>query len=108
HNLKTLDYLRQKNLADFARAMDENVGDGERKATLETLAVRRRKMVTLVEELSLRTQRLQPAMKRLEQISDRMTELEEQIRNLKNLKSAKDERANLQRELRDLMEMTLE
>ncbi|MEX0718153.1 MAG: RNA polymerase sigma factor RpoD, partial [Planctomycetaceae bacterium] len=107
-NLKTLDYLRQKNIADFARGMDENAGEKDRQAALKTLAVRRRKMVTLVEELSLRTQRLQPSMKRLEQISERMTELEEQIGNLKNLKSAKDERANLQRELRDLMAMTLE
>ena len=72
------------------------------------LAARRRKMVTLIEELSLRTQRLQPAMKRLEQIADRMTELEQQINSLKRLKSAKDERANLQQELHDLMLMTLE
>ena len=34
-------------------------------AAKHALAVRRRKMVTLVEELSLRTQRLQPAMKKL-------------------------------------------
>ncbi|MEX0704183.1 MAG: RNA polymerase sigma factor RpoD [Planctomycetales bacterium] len=107
-NLKTLEFLRQKNLADFARGMDDSVPEPERREALESLAVRRRKMVTLVEELSLRTQRLQPSMKRLEQISERMTELEEQIQNLKNLKSAKDERANLQRELRDLMDMTLE
>jgi RNA polymerase primary sigma factor len=65
-------------------------------------------MVTLVEELSLRTQRLQPAMKKLEQIAIRMVELERQIHSLRRLKSAKDERANLQTELRDLMNLTLE
>jgi DNA-directed RNA polymerase sigma subunit (sigma70/sigma32) len=65
-------------------------------------------MVTLIEEMSVRTQRLQPCMRRLSQISFRMTELEQQIDHLKRLKSAKDERANLQRELYDLMLMTLE
>ena len=47
-------------------------------------------------------------MKRLAQIGFRMTELESQIEHLKKLKTAKDERANLQRELYDLMMMTLE
>jgi len=65
-------------------------------------------MVTLLEELSLRTQRLQPTMRRMEQISRRMTELQRQLDSLKNLKSARDQRANLQKELRDLMIMTLE
>ena len=41
--------------------------------------MRRRKAVTLVEELSIRTQKVQPLMKKLEQISDRMDELEQQI-----------------------------
>jgi RNA polymerase primary sigma factor len=65
-------------------------------------------MVTLLEELSLRTQRLQPVMKRLEQISRRMTDLKRQIESLKHLKSAKEERSNLEKELSDLKMMTLE
>jgi RNA polymerase primary sigma factor len=65
-------------------------------------------MLTLLEELSLRTQRLQPTMRRLEQISNRMDQLQRQIDGMKHLKSARDERANLQKELNDLMQMTLE
>ena len=80
----------------------------EIKAAQQRLAARRRKMVTLLEELSLRTQRLQPTMRRLEQISSRMDHLQHQIESMKNLKSARDERANLQKELVDLMQMTLE
>ena len=64
--------------------------------------------MTLLEELSLRTQRLQPCMKRMEQISNRMTELHEQINSLRNLSSAEDERRRLQKELDDLMELTKE
>jgi RNA polymerase primary sigma factor len=108
HNLRTLDYLQEKNRADFERTIDENVSADDRKQAEAALVDRRRKMATLVEELSLRTQRLQPCLKRMEQICERMTELEQQIDSLKNLKSAKDERGNLQRELHDLMAMTLE
>ncbi len=108
HNLKTLDYLRQKNDADFQTFMDGTLGESERAEAYKRLCVRRRKMVTLVEELSLRTQRLQPCLKRLEQISYRMQEILRQIHHLRNLKSAKDDRANLQRELDDLMRMTYE
>ncbi len=108
HNLRTLEELRKQNIADFAIVIAREVTQAEREAAWQSLVVRRRKMVTLLEELSLRTQRLQPAIKRLEQISERMTELERQIENLKHLKSARDERANLQRELHDLTMLTLE
>ena len=47
-------------------------------------------------------------MKKLEQISARMDELERQIEDLKGLRSAKEDRANLEKELRDLMLITLE
>jgi RNA polymerase primary sigma factor len=108
HNLRTLEELRKQNLADFAVVIAKDAAPAARDAAWQALVLRRRKMVTLLEELSLRTQRLQPAIRRLEQISVRMTELETQIENLKNQKSARDERANLQRELHDLCLMTLE
>ncbi|MCA9040029.1 MAG: RNA polymerase sigma factor RpoD [Planctomycetaceae bacterium] len=108
HNLTTLRPLREQNIKDFETMISEEATDKERRAAENRLMFRRRKMVTLVEELSLRTQRLQPAMRRLEQISIRMLELESQIKHLQRLKTAKDERANLQRELHDLMMMTLE
>ncbi len=108
HNLKTLEQLQAQNIADFERVTNESLSSRTREAAEESLRQRRRKMATLVEELSLRTQRLQPIMKKLEQISERMTYLHKQIRRLAHRKSAKDERANLQRELSDLMTTTLE
>jgi len=47
--------------------------------------------VTLVEELSIRTQKVQPLMKKLEQMSARMDELEKQIEDLKGLRSARED-----------------
>ncbi len=108
HNLRTLDILREKSVEDFELVIAPGTPAAEVKAAQGRLAGRRRKMVTLLEELSLRTQRLQPTMRRLEQISNRMDNLQRQIECMKNLKSARDERANLQKELHDLMQMTLE
>jgi RNA polymerase primary sigma factor len=64
--------------------------------------------VTLVEELSIRTQKVQPLMKKLEQISQRMDEIEAEIETLKRDRVAKEDRANLEKELQDLMLITLE
>ena len=110
YNLKTLETLRAKSIQDFEvfRNQEHKYPAAEVNAAKLRLEQRRRKMVTLLEELSLRTQRLQPTMRRMEQISRRMLELQRQIDSMKNLKSARDERANLQKELFDLELMTLE
>ena len=108
HNLKTLEYLRHKNDADFAVVLDTEAADADRSAAQARVDVRRRKMVTLIEELSLRTQRLQPCQRRMEQIAVRMQEILGHLAHIKHLKTAKDDRANLQRELEDLMRMTSE
>jgi RNA polymerase primary sigma factor len=108
HNLKTLEHLMDQNVQDFDKSLDPRINDEERRKLRHSLRVRRRKAVTLVEELSIRTQKVQPLMKKLEQISQRMDELERQSEELKGLRNAKDDRANLEKELRDLMLMTLE
>ncbi len=110
YNLKTLETLRARSIQDFEvfRNQDHSHSAADVAAAKLRLEQRRRKMVTLLEELSLRTQRLQPTMRRMEQISRRMLELQRQIDSMKNLKSARDERANLQKELYDLELMTLE
>ncbi|WP_166831020.1 RNA polymerase sigma factor RpoD [Thalassoroseus pseudoceratinae] len=107
-NIATLEYLRDQNIADFDIVVSPDSSKDDKKAATARMEIRRRKMVNLIEELSLRTQRLQPTLRKLEQISRRMTEIERQIKRLRRLKSAKDERANLQHELQDLMTMTRE
>jgi len=108
HNLRTLEHLLELNVDEFSKMIDERTGDEEKRKLRRSLRIRRRKAVTLVEELSIRTQRVQPLMRKLEQISPRMDELEKQIDDLKGLRSAKEDRANLEKELRDLMLITLE
>jgi RNA polymerase primary sigma factor len=108
HNLKTLEHLLEQNRDDFMRSLDETSPDDDKKTYRRSLKIRRRKAVTLVEELSIRTQKVQPLMKKLEQISIRMDELEKQIVELQGLRNAREDRANLETELKDLMLMTLE
>src|SRR5262249_24366576 len=79
-----------------------------RYALLANLKRRRCKAVNLVEELSIRTQKVQPLMKRLEQISARMSELVAFLKYYPAGPGCQGERANLVKELKDLMRITLE
>ncbi len=108
HNLRTLEPLMESNVDDFHRLIEAELTDAEKDDLRKRLKLRRRKTVTLVEELSIRTQKVQPLMKKLEQISSRMDDLEEQIIALKGIKTAREERSNLRKELQDLMLITLE
>jgi RNA polymerase primary sigma factor len=108
HNLQTLEPLMEDNVEDFQRLIDERTHAKVKDELREKLRLRRRKTVTLVEELSIRTQKVQPLMKKLEQISQRMDEIEGEIETIKDNRSAKEERANLEKELQDLMLITLE
>src|SRR5215211_1060040 len=108
HNLRTLEPLMEANVEDFQRLIDERTPAKEQEELRERLRLRRRKTVTLVEELSIRTQKVQPLMRKLDQISQRMDELEKEVESLKGNRAAKEERANLEKELQDLMLITLE
>jgi RNA polymerase primary sigma factor len=108
HNLKTLEHLMEQNEQDFERLLDPRTAEDDRRVIRRQLRIRRRKAVTLVEELSIRTQKVQPLMKRLEQISYRMDEIEKGLCELQGVRSAKEDRANLEKEMQDFMRMTLE
>ena len=107
-NLATLDGLIERNRQDF-KALKHARGDKARqKEIFDRICTRRRKCVRLVEELSIRTQRVIPRMKRIEQISQRMVQLSAELREMKKLGQFGDEYANLMKEHKDLMIMTLE
>jgi RNA polymerase primary sigma factor len=108
HNLKTLNHLLSENRRDFRQIISRKVARDERIAARRRFLSRRHKALTLVEELSLRTRRVQPLLNQLSEIARRMGELQGRITRLDGLGSAKDERANLRKELRDLMLITLE
>jgi RNA polymerase primary sigma factor len=107
HNLVTLVHLMQCNVRDFkalVRERDRSV----RLQLMANLTRRRCKAVNLVEELSIRTQKVQPLMKRLEQTAARMGELVFLLKECRAGRAGKEDRANLVKELKDLMKITLE
>jgi RNA polymerase primary sigma factor len=108
HNLRTLEHLMEQNQEDFQRLIDPRTAEDEKRRLRRALRIRRRKAVTLVEELSIRTQKVQPLMKKLEQISARMDELEKRVEELKGTRVCKEERADVEKELHDYMLHTLE
>lgn len=108
HNLKTLERLLEQDVEDFTRSLEDKIADEPKRLLRRSLRIRRRKAVTLVEELSIRTQKVQPLMKKLEQISARMDELETKICELQGMRQAKEDLATAEKELREMMLITLE
>ena len=108
HHLKTLAALNEANRRDFARLINKRTSPEERSAARKRFIRRRRKSLTLVEELSLRTRRVQAMMRHMEEVSQRIDHLQDRLRRLIPTPAAADQRTNLRRELRDLMVLAQE
>jgi RNA polymerase primary sigma factor len=83
HNLKTLDSLMQENRHDFRVIVSKSATEAEKERATRTYQRRRLKSLVLVEELSLRSRRVIPLMRQLEQYSQRMDYLQSRIAQLK-------------------------
>jgi RNA polymerase primary sigma factor len=108
HNIPTIKHFLSLNTADFESLINPATTAAKRNAKLKESTERRRKTVTLLEELGLRTHRLLPIMNRVLQISQRMDELERRIHKLGRGRRNVDELQHCERELRDLMLATHE
>ena len=108
HNLRTLEHLMQQNRQDFRQMIGKSATDTAKAACRRRFVDSRRKALVLVEELSLRTRRVQPLVRQLMEMSRRMADIRARLYRIADDTSAKDERANLRKELRDLMLITLE
>jgi RNA polymerase primary sigma factor len=108
-NVHTLRHLLRRNRADFLMAVNRRVPMVERRAAWRRLVVRRNKAVRLVEEMDLRTTKLQPLFERLEEISRRMSEIHRLLHNPAARKvPGMPNESQLRAELRHLMQLTYE
>lgn len=105
HNLGTVNQLLEANRGDFGRLISRQTTREDRAEVRRRFLRRRTKALILVEELSLRTRRIQGMMRQLEEIADRMQDLRYRLRSQE---LDPDIRADLRRELRDLMLTTQE
>lgn len=107
-NLHTLHHLLVSNRRDFTVAIHSRHSAKKRREAWRRLLQRRVKAVRLVEELGLRTQRLQPMLEKLKLMSQRMEsikiELSKQRRETGDLARSRE----LRKELCYLMRLTLE
>jgi RNA polymerase primary sigma factor len=103
-NVATVRKLLELNRQDWARMHEGRVSAATRRDTRSRINMRRRKMSKLVEELSLRTGRIQPLMKRLEGLLAKMEDLEGRIvreekrptMSIEDLEAMKDELSGLE------------
>ena len=108
-NLLTLEHLLKKNRLDYQVAIQRHRRTAERRAAWRRLVVRRNKAVRLIEELNLRTNRLQPLFDKLCAISERMQILRRQIDTVRDQGFVGGRSINeLRGELHYLMRITFE
>ena len=108
HNLNTLSRLMEENDRDFRLLLKRRTSATARQEARKRFIRRRRKMLTLIEELSLRTRRVQAMMRQMEDSLGRMNEIRRQLRLLVDNPATRDKRTHLRRELRDLLVLAQE
>ena len=103
HNLRTLDVLLKRNRKDYQTAAGKSFKASERKEAWRRLGRQRRRAVRLVEELGLRTQRIEQKIRTLEEFSRRVDELRAKIIASKANRGPLDERQKLISDFRKIL-----
>jgi RNA polymerase primary sigma factor len=106
-NLNTARVMLERNRTDWdAMRAAKNKKDAEDFKLAQRR--RRRRCVKLLEELSLRTSKVSPLMKKLSSISSKMVELEGRIEELKKVKDPGEDLEVCKQELEGLEDLVLE
>ena len=109
-NLNTVRKLLEQNRLDWSKFREAGISDNMRDEIKRRMRNRRRKAVTLLEELSLRTSKVIPLMKKLASISNKMTELKTRLteRSSRGRELSEDDRQAMQEEFEGLQDLVLE
>ena len=108
-NTRTLGHLLAQNRSDYMTAINKSMPMRRRRAAWRNLVIRRNKAVRLVEEMNLRTNKLQPIFEKLRRSALRMTEIREILSQPHRLSLAgMPTEQELRSELRYLMRLTYE
>ncbi len=103
HNLTTLSVLLKRNHHDFMIAVSKSQPKNKRKAAWENLGRRRRRAVRLIEELGLRTQRIELMIRMIEDFSTRVDDLLQRIQEHKKARKPAHEREAWVQEMRTIL-----
>lgn len=103
HNLNTLAILLKRNRRDFLIAYAKSRTKSERRQAWLSLARRRRRCVRLIEELGLRTQRIEAALPVVEKFSRTIDELADRLSEHKRQRRPAAERKPWLQEFRQML-----
>lgn len=103
YNLRTLNVLLKRNKHDFLTAFSKVHTKAKRKRAWQNLARRRRRAVRLIEELGLRTQRIETMIRTVEDFSSRVDELQLKIAEHKKARKPEEERQPWLNEIRTIL-----
>jgi RNA polymerase primary sigma factor len=108
HNLATIEQLLKDNRRDYLLALNKTEKKAARRDAWKRLGRRRHRAVRLIEELGLRTQRLEALIAEFEQYGARANKLKSQIDSHKRAKKPADAREELLKEYRAILMATQE
>ncbi len=108
HNLKTLELMVRRNRHDYHVATSKSYSNAARRAAWARLGRSRRRAVRLIEELGLRTQRIETMITTLEEFSQRVDELKERIHEHKSSGRPDYERELWITEYRNILQLVQE
>ncbi|MDD4788081.1 MAG: sigma-70 family RNA polymerase sigma factor, partial [Pirellulales bacterium] len=108
HNLRTLEILLKRNRRDYRAATSKSRPLGERQEAWRRLGRCRKRAVRLIEELGLRTQRIEPLIGTLEEFSRRVDELRDRIKRQKQAGGILEEREAWTIEYRNILRASQE
>ncbi len=105
---KTLRTLLKKNREDYGQLRLKRTSAKDRYRLLKNVRNRQRKGSAIIEDLCIRTKKLQPIMKRLQEISSGMNSTVKQILLCEKRDKMKDKLRNLKSKLSEYEDMVLE
>ena len=103
YNLSTLNKLLRRNRGDYLVALSKNNSKHRRRRAWQQLSRRNRRAVRLIEELGLRTHRIEAMIGEVEKFSQRVDELMAKIKEHKKARKAPHERQPWIREVRGIL-----
>jgi len=107
-NVSSVGKIIDANQANWNHLASARVKGDVRRQLLKRIWRRRRRAAKLLEELSLRTSKVQPLMKKLQHISEKMSELERTIANSKTNQTPPEDVEVMKEELEGLQGLVLE
>jgi len=110
-NIQTVNILMKKNQTLFKKLLQGSSGDDGKSAdklTLKRMHRNKRKIATLLEELSLRTSRIRPMKNKLHGICQKMHQLEQVIAAGPNRDITEEDIGAMEQELAGLQELVME